>query len=145
MQRDELFAQIVSENLQLKRTLWLVLRTSGNPTLTVDQKDMRLLWDLQYSSVPDEPNKLTLTANLLPEATDHDIARLREMLVDTDKSLHEIRKGDVVNRPDLPLAYLQMRLMEGVEGIIWNSQSKKWTRIPLPAQEPPPSPTHATV
>lgn len=144
-QRDQFFAEITSENLQLKRTLWLALRTSGSPKLTVDQTEMSLLWDLQYSEVEGEPTKLTLTAGLLPEITPSELACLRELLVDTDGLLHEVRKHESVNRPELPLGYLQMKLMEGPEGIAWGPESKKWNRKVTPSPQPEPPPTHATV
>ena len=142
-QRDQFFSEIVSENLQLKRTLWLALRTSGSPTLTIDQVEMSLLWNLQYSEVPGAPTKLTLTASLHPEITPKELACLRELLVDTDGALQDVRKHETVNRPELPLGYLQMKLMDGDEGIVWKADLKKWVRKPLTAQEPPPS--HAPV
>lgn len=140
-ERDEYFASIVSESLQLKRTLWLVLRTLGSPTVTIDQTEMSLLWDLKYSEVPDAPTKVTLTANLIPEATDEQIASLKAVLMGKEPALHAARKDETVGLANHPLGYLQGRLMDGPDGIVWNAADQKWLKRESPKQEPPP--THA--
>jgi hypothetical protein len=137
VQRDEYFATIVSENLQLQRTLWLVLRTSGSQTATIDQKDMSLLWKLSRSSVPDEPSKITLTAELFPEATSEQIGKLRAGLLADPNRMEEIRSE--LGLADHPAGYLQGRLMEGADGITWDDALKKFRPIHPPAQEPPSS------
>lgn len=138
---QDLFTELVAKEMQLQRTLWLVLRTSEKPTITVDQKEMSLLWDLQYASVPGEPTKVTLTASLLPEATDVQIANLKTLLVDTADPLETLQKDSRVGLPHHPVGYLQGRLLEGEDGIVWKDDVKKWVRRQSP--QPGTAPTHA--
>jgi hypothetical protein len=140
--RDEFFAQITSENLQLKRTLWLVLRTFAKQTameaqLTIDQAEMSLLWDLQYSEVEGAPTKLTLTAHLMPEASDEQIDQIRQALLADPAGLKAAL--DAAGLPNHPSGYLQGKLMEGPNGITWDYTEKKFkpTAHSSPAQEPP--------
>lgn len=150
--RDEHFASIVSESLQLKRTLWLVLRTVAkgmvklSPSLApdiepmvivIDQADMSLLWDLQYSEVPGEQTKLRLTAGLLPEATSEQIACLKAVLLGAEPSLRAAREDSAVGLSGRPLGYLQLKLMEGPDGIVWSDADQKWVAKPLPSGTTP--------
>jgi hypothetical protein len=143
-ERDDYFATIVSESLQLQRTLWLALRTSGNLTLTIDQADMSLLWKLGRSSVPDHPSKVTLTAELYPEATDEQIDQLRAAVVADPSSMERVREE--LGLASHPSGYLQGRLTEGLNGVIWDYQANKFIPRPpaaTPAQEPPNPPAVA--
>lgn len=148
-ERDEYFAELHAKKLQLERTLWLVIRTFGKefrtePTVTINQEEMSLLWDLKFSEDPAAPGKLTLTANLLPEASDEQIDRIRRALLADPSGLKAAL--DAVGLPDHPAGYLQGKLMEGPNGITWDYEKKRFVPGPnhhSPEQEPPNPPAVA--
>lgn len=108
-QRDDFFATITAENAQLKRTLWLVLHTLGSPTVSLDTVKMSPLWDLRFTGSEDAPTKLTLHAELLPEATEDQLNALYKLLVGTPKSIRACIEE--VGLPNHPVGYLQAKLM----------------------------------
>lgn len=131
-QLQELFTALTAEVAQLKRTLWLVLRTTGSPTVTIDQLDMSPLWDLKFTAPEGEPTKLTLTAELLPAPTDEQLDALAELLLGTDKTIKDFREQ--VGLKDYHAGYLQSLLATRVE---WNDVVKKWIHSSQPGTTPP--------
>ena len=144
-QIQETFTELVSEVMQLKRTLWLVLRTIGKQTdpqgeifpVTVDQLDMSLLWNLKFTAVPESATKLMITSQMLPEATNEQMAALADLLVGTAKSIADVRAA--AGLPDHPAGYLQARLLP----IHFDAELKCWTRPSPP--EVGTAPTHAAI
>jgi hypothetical protein len=139
---ETFFTAVTSENMQLKRTLWLLLRTTGKvmqpdstaPSVTLDQLEMSPLWDLKFTTPEDAPTKLTLTAQLLPDPSDAQMRALHEALSGTSRTIKECL--DAAGLKEYPVGYLQSRLMSGVGNcgeelpqlapLRWDEEKKKW-------------------
>lgn len=134
----QVFTEQYAQIMQWQRMVWLLLRSSGSPTVTVDNSEMSQLWDLRYSPVEGEPTKTRLTAGLLDEATDSQIEILKAMLLGTQNAIQDLRAHETVGLPDHPVGYLMARLMFGPTGIRFDQEQKCWVTI-SPSQEPPPA------
>lgn len=141
----EHLTELIAAEMQLKRTLWIVVRAtaratqtpdttseSTSPSVIVDQADLSQLWDLSFTEVEGEPTKLRIAANQLPEATEEQLCALFEKLNGTDKDPREFQKE--IGLEFHPAGYIQAKLMSAPpevqhaarQPLRWDGATKKW-------------------
>lgn len=98
----------IMEVMQLRRTLWLVLKQSG--PMTLDESQCHPLWRMKASRTDD--NKVQLEAVQLPEPTDEQLKKLDDILNGTRMELQAAM--DQTELKDHPPQYIEMRLRDRV-------------------------------
>lgn len=124
---QEAFTELKAVEIQLKRTLWLIMQTTGNLTVVLDQSKMSPLWDLKFTAVSGQPTHCRIEAGLLPEPTGAQLCKLAEKLEGTNKQIDEFRSE--VGLKEHPAGYLQALLMAHMDDhapIRWDVGSKLW-------------------
>lgn len=105
---EQAIAATVMEIIQLRRTLWLVLKQTG--PMAVDETQTHPLWRMKATR--QEDGKMLLEAAQLEEPSSHQISILAELLDGTMTPLEDaMEKTDL---KDYPPAYLHMMLQSRV-------------------------------
>lgn len=98
----------IMEIMQLRRTLWLVLKQSG--PMILDESQCHPLWRMKASRTDD--NKVKLEAVQLPEPTNEQLTKLTDILNGTRMELQAAMEQTELK--DHPPQYIEMRLMDRV-------------------------------
>lgn len=100
--------EILFHDMQLQRTLWLVVMKHGG-TVIINEKEANPLWDLKYERVKDNPDLLTISAATLPEVTPEQLDALQAKLLgtkaDPGPAMDELKIGEY------PKSYVVRSLM----------------------------------
>jgi len=81
---EQAMAATVMEVLQLRRTLWLILKQTGKPMI-IDERECHPLWRMKATRLGD--GRAQLEAVQLPDPTDEQLDHIAEMLNGTRMEL----------------------------------------------------------
>lgn len=99
---EHAMSQVVFEVIQLRRTLWLVLKEVGRP-VAVNETAAHPLWRMQATRLPD--GQIQLEALQLLDPTEEQLAELAERLEGTRMNLEEAMRDSALK--DHPPEYLK--------------------------------------
>jgi len=102
---EQAMAATVMEVLQLRRTLWLILKQAGKPMI-VDERECHPLWRMKATRLGD--GRAQLEAVQLPDPTEAELTHLTEMLNGTRMELDAAMAQTPLK--DHPPQYIQMCL-----------------------------------
>lgn len=99
---------VVMEMMQLRRTLWLVLKQTG--PVTVSELDVHPLWRMKATRK--DEHSVTLEAAMLPEPTPEQIKEVADILHGTMAPLEEAMEKTALR--DHPPVYIHMLIQKHV-------------------------------
>lgn len=125
-QEDLALVMLNQQKLMLSRIVWLLVSQLGGQAI-VDEHSINPLWQTHSEPTKDNPPKLKITAEKIPEPTPEQLDQLTEMLRGTDKLLAE--EMATLKMPH-PYAYIEKALLSRVV-----LRDKHWVDAALAAEQ----------